>query len=147
MQSSGASLLGWWQLVSCEIELQASDTREPMYDAPAHGYLVFAPDGRMMTVIGVLQNGAHADPGTWPNASRGVAYTGRYRVEGNRWLTEVDVDSLPGWTGSIQERSFLIETDRLHVCSAWCVSPLHGNQVVRARVVWKRPSECAAESS
>jgi hypothetical protein len=133
-RSEHAALLGWWQLVSCEIELQSSGQRRPMYDAPACGYIVFAPDGRMMTVVEVLdRHPTHNTP-----ASHGMAYTGRYQVTGDQWLTQVDAASHVEWTGTLQERSFRIESDRLHVCSSWCQSPLHGGQTVRAWLIWKR---------
>ncbi len=139
-----AQLLGWWQLVSCEVELQESGSRAPMYDSPACGYIVFAPDGRMMTVIEAVDRDPHFADGERPPAWHGMAYTGRYRVAGNRWLTDVDAASIAGWKGTVQERSFRIESDRLHVCSDWCLSPQHGGQTVRARLVWKRQEEAAA---
>lgn len=116
-----------------------------MYDTPAQGFLVFDATGRMMTVIEVLEHGCTAKEQDGRDAERGLAYTGRYRTEGNAWRTEVDAASLTGWTGSVQERSFLIESGRLHVCSAWCVSPLHGGEIVRARLVWKRPEAISEE--
>src|SRR5689334_20432493 len=88
-RSEPAALLGWWQLVSCEVELRASGQRRPMYDAPARGYIVFAPDGRMMTVVEVLHRRSNDNM----PASRGMAYTGRYQVTGDQWLTQVDAAS------------------------------------------------------
>jgi hypothetical protein len=140
-RSELAPLLGWWKLVSCEVELQATGSHEPMYDTPAHGYLVFAPEGRMMTVIEAAHRTADARHREYVDGQRGTAYTGSYRVSGDQWFTQVDAASLVGWTGTLQERSFRIVSGRLHVCSAWCVSPLHGGQTVRARLVWERPTE------
>jgi hypothetical protein len=137
-------LVGWWELVSCEVQFQASGSRAPMYDAPARGLIVFGQDGRVMTVIEVEQDTPRPDHLHRLPASRGMAYTGRYRVDGDRWLTEVDAALIEGWTGSIQERWFRVEADCLHVCSAWCVSPLHADQVVRAWLQWKRPLQQGA---
>ena len=130
IHSKHVALLGWWELVSCEVEFQASAERVLMYDTPAHGFLVFEPGGRMMALVEARYSDARAP--------RGMAYTGRYRVNGNQWLTDVDAACGMEWTGSIQERFFEIESDRLHVCSAWCVSRHHGGETVRAWLVWKR---------
>lgn len=135
--SDHAPFLGWWRLVSCEVEFRVSGQRKPMYDSPACGFLVFDTTGRMMTVIEPLKHEVLEDNRKPREARRGMAYTGRYHIEGSQWRTEVDA-SLIGWTGSVQERSFTIESGRLHVCSNWCVSPLHGDEVVRARLVWER---------
>jgi hypothetical protein len=132
-----APLIGWWQLVSCEVEYRDSGIRAPMYEYPAHGYIVFTPEGRMMTVIEVVRDNP-SDPSREDSGFLGAAYTGRYFVNGSQWQTQVDAASIAGWTGSLQERSFRIESDRLFIISDWCLSPLHGGQTVRAWLVWKR---------
>jgi hypothetical protein len=132
-----APLLGWWELVSCEVEFQTSGRRAPMYETPTNGFLVFAPEGRVMTVVETLRL---PEPAPDPERAHGMAYTGRYRVAGDRWLTEVDAACNVGWRGAIQERWFRIESDRLHVRSAWCVSPPHGGATIRVWLVWKRPA-------
>jgi hypothetical protein len=134
-------LLGTWQLLSSEVELQDCGDRIPMYESPAVGYLLFAPDGRMMTVVEVPPDRPRAGEREQIHGYRGMAYTGRYRVHGNQWLTDVDVASIPGWSGSLQQRSFHLESDRLHVCSDWCVSPLHGGRTVRAWLIWQRAAQ------
>jgi hypothetical protein len=137
-RSEPVSLPGWWQLVSSEVEFQKSGRRVPMYDRPARGYIVFAAEGRMMVVVEVRDDEAPAAGRTPVPGDRGMAYTGRYQVEGSRWVTQVDAASLPGWTGSVQERTFHIDGNQLHVCASWCISPLHGGQTVRAWLVWER---------
>jgi hypothetical protein len=132
--TDATSLLGWWQLVSCEVEYQASGERQSLYGAPARGYILFAPEGRMMTVI-------EADP----PASRSMGYTGRYEVNGDQWRTHVDVASGIEWAGSVQERFFHFESGLLHVCSAWCASPLHQDEIIRARLVWQRADHNAVQ--
>jgi hypothetical protein len=96
-----------------------------MYRAPVHGYIVFTAEGRMMTVIRSEGSGV-------------VAYTGCYRVEADQWITQVDVASIPVWTGTAQARSFRIDGEQLHVCSDWLASPPHGGRYIRPRIVWKR---------
>jgi hypothetical protein len=47
-----------------------------------------------------------------------IAYTGIYRVEGDRWITKVDVAGNLEWIGTEQTRSFAINGDRLQVLRA-----------------------------
>jgi hypothetical protein len=52
-----------------------------------------------------------------------VAYTGTYRVEGDNWITKVEVAWSPEWVGSEQTRFFNLEGNRLKVLSPWRVMP------------------------
>jgi len=47
-----------------------------------------------------------------------VAYTGLYRVEGDKWITKVDVSANPAWVGTEQTRSFKIDGNRLQESTA-----------------------------
>jgi hypothetical protein len=52
-----------------------------------------------------------------------VAYTGTYRVEGDKWITKVEVAWNPEWVGTEQVRSFKVENGRLQVLTPWRVMP------------------------
>jgi Lipocalin-like domain len=52
-----------------------------------------------------------------------VAYTGTYRLEGEEWITNVDVAWNPEWIGTEQKRFFKLEGDRLQVLATWRVHP------------------------
>jgi Lipocalin-like domain len=52
-----------------------------------------------------------------------IAYTGMYRLEGDTWITKVDVAWNPDWVGTEQSRSFKVEGDRLQVLTPWRVMP------------------------
>jgi Lipocalin-like domain len=47
-----------------------------------------------------------------------VAYTGRYHIEGNDFVTMVDVSWDESWVGKEQKRHYKIEGDKLTVVSA-----------------------------
>ena len=42
-----------------------------------------------------------------------IAYTGTYRLEKNRWITQVDVAWNPEWVGTEQTRFFSISDNQL----------------------------------
>lgn len=52
-----------------------------------------------------------------------VAYTGTYRLEGDKWITKVEVAWNPEWVGTEQTRFFKVDGDRLQVLTTWRVMP------------------------
>jgi Lipocalin-like domain len=107
-------LVGTWKLVSFKV--QASDTKE-MKDA-----LGPKPLGRMiLTASGYITNYRVAD-GRKPaqtDAERAqllrtmAAWTGRYRVEGNKLLVKTDSAWNEEGTGSEHPRTYAVEGNRL----------------------------------
>ena len=64
-----------------------------------------------------------------------MAYSGPYRVEGDRILHDVEVSSLAVWIGTVQERWFKIDGDSLILHTA----PLSvGETAPVGRLVWRR---------
>lgn len=120
MGSAGSPLVGTWRLVSFQMELQGTGEKiYPMGKAPS-GYLSFQPDGRTAVVL----TGEGRRPAT-SEAERSalfntlVAYTGSYRIEGDKWITKVDAAWNPGWVGTEQPRTFRIAGDTLHEETPW----------------------------
>jgi len=68
-----------------------------------------------------------------------IAYSGIYRVEGDRWVTKVDVAWTEAWIGTEQMRFLKLESEKLTVTSMWQPSPnLPGNPETRGVLVWTR---------
>jgi hypothetical protein len=88
------------------------------------GYVNFSPDGRVMFILtGEGRKPAKTVEERADLLSTLVAYTGIYRVEGDRWITKVDVAWNPEWVGTEQSRNFKIEGNRLHVLTPWRIKP------------------------
>lgn len=131
------ALVGTWRLVSYEREFQSGGEREyPMGKAPT-GYIHFLSDGRMAVVI---TGEGRATPTTDQERAALfntlVAYTGRYRVEGDKWLTAVDVSANPALVGTEQPRSFRITGDRLQEMTGWIARP--DNRMARGVLTYER---------
>jgi hypothetical protein len=84
----------------------------------------FSPDGRVFFILtGEGRTPPKSDQDRVDLLGTLIAYTGMYRVEGDRWITNVDVAWNPEWIGTEQARSFAIDGDRLHVLTPWRVMP------------------------
>ncbi len=123
-QSEKVPIIGIWRLVSFEREYQATGEREDTRGKNPTGYIIFTPEGRMAVLI--TNEGRKA-----PNTDQDraglfnslVAYTGRYRVEGDKWIITVDVSANPALVGTEQTRAFQISGDRLQETTAWTALP------------------------
>ena len=61
-----------------------------------------------------------------------MAYTGRYRIEGDRVIIKVDSSWNEAWNGTEQERFYKLDGDTLDVFTAWMPNPLvPGNPIGR----------------
>ena len=127
---------GTWRLVSFEREYQAAAEREyPMGKSP-NGYILFLPEGRMAVVI--TADGRKAPTTDQDRAelySSLVAYTGTYRVDGDKWITTVDVSANPAWVGTEQTRTFRVIGNRLQETTAWFARP--DNRTARAVITYE----------
>jgi len=123
-EANGSQVLGIWKLVSQEIEVRETGRMElPMGENPS-GYAVFTQEGRVFFILtGELREAATNDEQRAGLLNTLVAYTGTYRVEGDKWITKVEVAWNPEWVGSEQARFFKLDGDRLKVLSPWRVMP------------------------
>lgn len=116
-------ILGTWRVVSWETEWQATGEREQVYGKNPTGYLIFTSEGRFMCVLtGEGRNAPKTDEDRAALLKSVVAYTGMYRLDGDKWITKVDASWSPAWVGTEQERSFKIDGDRLQTFSPWIQS-------------------------
>ncbi len=119
-----AKVVGLWKLVAYEVEVQATGEKAPVMGQHPTGYVNFSADGRVFFIL--TGEGRMAPKSAEDRANllgTLIAYTGLYRVEGDRWITKVDVAWNPEWIGTEQARSFKLEGDRLQVLTPWRLMP------------------------
>ncbi len=130
-------ILGIWRLVSFEVEFQATGEREHTRGKSPTGFIIFTPEGRM-TVL--LTNEGRKAPKTDQDRAdlfnAMVAYTGMYRIEGDKWITKVDVSGNPALVGTEQARFFRLDGDRLQEITQWTARP--GKGMGRTVITWER---------
>jgi hypothetical protein len=140
MSERDTKLHGCWRLVSFETELQDSKERTQPWGAAPNGRLIFSPEGRMM----VLLTASAREPGNTDEKlvalfRSAMAYTGRYRIDGDRFITTIDSSWNEAWNGTEQERFYKLDGDTLEVTTAWMPNPLvPGSPIGRARLTFRR---------
>ena len=135
-----AKTVGTWKLVSFESESQATGEREPVLGKNPTGYTIFTPERRLMVIItGEGRKPAKTDQDRAALFKATLAYTGMYRIDGDKRITKVEVSSNPEWVGTEMVRFFRFDGDRLQIISDWLqsvVRPERGK--VRAILTWER---------
>ena len=115
---------GTWKLISYEVEIQATGQKGPVMGDKPTGYATFTPEGRIFFVLtGEGRKPAKTDHERAELLNTLVAYSGTYRLEGDKWTTKVDVAWNPEWVGTEQVRSFRVDGERLVVLTPWRVMP------------------------
>jgi hypothetical protein len=140
MAEQDTKLHGSWRLVSFHTELQDSKERTQPWGTSPNGHLIFSADGRMMVLVTAqAREPGNTDENLLALFRTLVAYTGRYRVEGDRFIVQVDASWIEAWNGTEQERTYKLDGDKLDVFTAWMPNPLvAGNPIGRAVLSFRR---------
>ena len=132
-------VLGTWKLVAYDLEFQDSGERRPVFGRSPKGYIIFSPEGRMMAYLEAeKRNPPRTDEERAAAYQTMIAYTGKYRLEGDKWITSVDGSWNVAWAGTDQERFYKFAGNQLHVISQWLRAPRYDNRMVRGVLVWER---------
>lgn len=135
----GAALIGSWKLDAFELQATDGAISHP-YGEDLTGYLFYNEDGYMSAAFMNAQRGNAPDgelsaAAQASNYDQFMAYTGGFEVTGDRIRHFVEVSSLEVWTGTVQERWFKIDGDRLELLTqALSV----GSDAPVGRLVWHR---------
>jgi hypothetical protein len=135
-----AILVGTWKLKSNVMEHKATGERRLVHGDNPNGYLIFTPEGRLMAIL--TESGREPARGKdecFALFKTMVAYSGRYRVEGDKFITKVDVSWCKWWNGTEHVRYFKITGNQLDIVTAWePVRPVLGSPLVRTIATWER---------
>jgi len=138
--TQGRELHGWWKLVSFHVETQGVNERQQPFGARPFGRLVLSPKGQMIALLTAEgRKAGHADADQLALFGSMLAYTGTYRIEGNKFITTVDASWNEAWTSTDQERSYVLKGDNLNITSSWGPHPmLPGSPPVRGILTFHR---------
>lgn len=133
------ALLGNWKLVSFYAE--DVDTKQRVHSFGEHpaGAIGFTPAGRFFGFVTAENRKAPQTADEQAAAFRTmVAYTGQWRVEGDKFITQVDVAWNPAWVGTEQVRFWRMQDGKLHITSAPLPNPnIPGGKMI-GTLVWDR---------
>ena len=133
-------IVGVWKLVSVDYEDQETKAHTPVLGQKPRGYQIATPEGRWLALV-TADN--RPIPKTDEERAKAlqtmISYSGRYRVEGGKVITKVEVAWNEAWVGGEQTRFIRFEgNDLLHIESPPMPHPNVGNKVVRVIVTWAR---------
>lgn len=139
LQESRSPIAGNWKVLKFELEFQDSGERRDVFGKSPVGWIILTPEGRAMSYLEAENRKAPVNDEQRAAAYRTlIAYTGKYRVERDRFVTSVDGSWNVAWVGTEQVRFFSLEGDRLHITTQWASGPLYDKRVVRGVLVCER---------
>jgi hypothetical protein len=108
-------LVGVWKLNSFVIEIMQTKERRNQYGANPKGYLIITPERFMSIITAEGRKPPQTDEDRINGFRTMYAFTGPYRVEGDRLTVKVDVAWNEAWIGTDQTRILRLEGDKLFI--------------------------------
>ncbi len=131
-------LIGVWKLVSWQVIAPHEPPRD-LFGLHPKGYLILTREGRAMALTTAeMRRPGMSDSARAELHRSMLAYTGHYRVEGNDFVTRVDVSWNEEWNGTEQRRHFHVIRDTLFIESAPAPSIVSPGTTDFRRIVWVR---------
>ena len=132
------ALVGIWKLISWQV-IGENEEPQDVFGSNPKGYLIITREGRMMALnVAENRSGGMGDAERAALHKSMLAYTGKVRVEGNDFITTVDVSWNEVWSGTEQRRHFRIEGDRLFIETEPAPSIVFPGKTDYRRLVWER---------
>ena len=136
--SSEHTIVGTWRLVS----FQSLADNEPPKDALGanpKGYMIVMHDGRVMVLMTSSSRKAGVDDTERAALHKSmVAYSGKYRLEGDLFITTIDASWNEAWSGTEQKRHYRFEGDKLLIDTVRQPSVVSPGKMAIGRLVWVR---------
>jgi len=131
-------LIGAWRLVSWQVIIDNQPPQD-VFGSHPKGFLILTREGRSIVMATAEKRRAGmADAERAALHKSMLAYSGKYRIEGNDFITVVDVSWNEEWNGTEQRRHFRIEGDKLFIESAPAPSIVFPGKTDFRRIVWER---------
>jgi len=138
--ADSGKIVGTWKLVSVVYEDAQTKERTPVLGEHPRGYQIATQEGRWIALVTADGRPVPKTDEDRANALRTmIAYSGRYRVEGHKVITKVEVAWNEAWVGGEQIRFLRFEgDDLLHIESPPMPHPNVNDRTVRVIVTWAR---------
>lgn len=134
------NIVGVWDLVSYKVQDKETGKLIDAMGAHPRGRVIFTPDGWVaFNLEGSDRQPAKNDADRAHLMKTLVAYIGRYRMEGNQWVTSVQTAWAPEWVGTEQRRNIVVKGNEADVLTPWRIMPNWDNgKMSRSIIRFKR---------
>jgi hypothetical protein len=134
-----SKLVGAWRLTAAYIVVQGTSERADLYGPKPRGYAVFEPNGRLMGLLmSSGRDAAQTDPDRATLFKSMMAYSGKFSIDAEKFVTKVDMAWDPSWEGTEQIRYYTFENDQLSLRTTPIEHPSFPGQKIVAYVDWTR---------
>lgn len=141
-QSERPGLAGVWRLLDFKRTFSDNGETVDMMGPEPRGVLLLTESGRISVLVTSGARDAEAGPAALFASL--MAYSGRCAVEGERFVTNVDVAWHPSWVGTEQVRFYELDGDELRIVTAEQTHPSFPGRLGRAILRWRRESSSSA---
>ena len=139
MTANAENLVGDWKLASFYTEDVQTKVRTNVYGDKPDGYLGISPAGRFYGLVTPQQikapQSAEEQAAVWRAM---LAYTGRMRRDGEKFIVDVDAAWNEAWVGTEQVRFWRVEGSRLRITSAPIPNPNVAGRMMIGTLIWER---------
>jgi hypothetical protein len=135
--SSVHSLIGTYRLVAFTAEIDGQPATEVFGKNPK-GYIVITPKRFFALVTAENRKSGPSNSAKAALLDTLIAYSGPYRVEGNRLVTLVDISWNEGWNGTEQIRLCEHDGNRLTITSLPLPDPRNPSKTAQVHLRWEK---------
>jgi hypothetical protein len=139
MTDDSEKLVGDWKLASFFTEDVATKERTNVYGENPAGYLVITPGRRF---VGLVTADGQKTAQTLEEQAAAyramLAYSGKLRLDGEKFIVEVDAAWNKDWVGTQQVRFWRLEKNRLLITSAPFPNANAPGSMVIGTLVWEK---------
>jgi Lipocalin-like domain len=133
------SVIGAWRLIAVTEEETANKVvHKPLGEHPL-GLIIFTADGYMSFIMADPSRKAAAAPKATDAEAAALyrtmaAYSGKYRLDGDKLTNHPEIAWNQAWNGTDQRRTVAISGNTLRVTTAPFVSPFYDKEIVSVLV-------------
>jgi hypothetical protein len=132
-------LYGVWKLDSFLFEDAQTKGKKGLFGEHPKGFLILLPTGRMAGIVTADgRKVPQSDPDRVAAFQSLIAYSGKFRLEGDKFLTRVEVAWNEAWVGTDQARTFKLEGDKLFIISTTQPHVNFGGRMMTGILSWDR---------
>ena len=133
------SSMGFGSSNSFLFEDAQTKEKKGLFGEHPKGFMILLPTGRMSGIITADgRKVPQSDPERVAAFQSLIAYSGKFRLEGNKFITSVEVAWNEAWVGTDQARTFKLEGDKLFIISTTQPNVSFGGRTMTGILSWDR---------